>query len=41
MTTIQAVLLGIELALTPSALLLAALLWRDENHRREHHDHDR
>jgi hypothetical protein len=35
MTTLQAVLFGIALALTPSLLLLAALLWRDENHRRE------
>jgi hypothetical protein len=30
MTTIQAVLLGIMLALTPSLVVLAFLLWRDE-----------
>jgi hypothetical protein len=29
MTTIQAILLGMMLALTPSAVLLAFLLWRE------------
>lgn len=29
MTTIQAVMLGVMLALTPSLLLLAVLVWRD------------